>query len=57
MEHEGGILARIKRLQKKLDDLLESEERWWDQRSRATWLKHWDKNSKQFHQKASQRRD
>ena len=55
-EEEAGVLERIRRLEVRLDDLLESEEIWCAQRSRAMWLQHGDKNSKFFHQKASQRK-
>ncbi|XP_057418230.1 uncharacterized protein LOC130712412 [Lotus japonicus] len=55
--HEEGVLATIKNLEDHLDDLLESEEIWWSQRSRAMWLQHGDKNSKFFHQKATQRKE
>jgi hypothetical protein len=45
---------RIK--EKELDNLLESEELWWEQRARALWLQHGDKNTKFFHMKANIRR-
>ena len=41
---------------KKLDDLLLKQEIYWAQRSKVAWLKHWDRNTKFFHSKASQRR-
>ncbi|MCI12592.1 hypothetical protein A2U01_0033697, partial [Trifolium medium] len=52
----GDSMQNIRTKEKELDNLLQCEEMWWSQRSRAMWLKHGDKNTSYFHQKASQRR-
>lgn len=55
--HEAGIKYKIKETENNLNDLLESEEVWWSQRSRAQWLQFGDKKMRFFHQKASQRKE
>ena len=41
---------------KELDEWLRRQEIYWAQRSRVNWIKHGNKNTKNFHLKASQRR-
>jgi hypothetical protein len=50
------LTQQIKSKEIELDNLLEGEEMWWQQRARTDWLQHGDKNTKFFDQKASQRR-
>ena len=46
--------AEYLEVSKKLDDHLLKHEIYWAQRSRISWLKHGDKNTKIFHSKATQ---
>ncbi|GAU51865.1 hypothetical protein TSUD_416490 [Trifolium subterraneum] len=39
------MVEQVKNKEKELDDILECEEMWWKQRSRALWLQHGDKNT------------
>lgn len=55
-DHTSQVGDQIQRAEAELDSLLEQEEIMWSQRSRATWLKHRDRNTRVFHQKSSQRR-
>ncbi|PNY14024.1 hypothetical protein L195_g010693 [Trifolium pratense] len=59
LNDENGALnltEQIKSKELELDDILECEEMWWGQRSRALWLEHGDKNTKYFHMKANIRK-
>lgn len=49
-------IQELNEVEAELDSLLKREETMWFQRSRALWLKDGDKNSKNFHQKATNRK-
>ena len=51
----GQNLHNINKLKTKINTLLHHEEVFWRQRSRSVWLKAGDKNTRFFHQRASQR--
>ena len=49
-------MQRIRTLKAEINTILHQDELFWQQRSRSIWLPTSDKNSKFFHQRASQRR-
>lgn len=54
--NEHSVIDQIKRLEWDLEGLLEREEVYWRQRTRADWLTAGDRNSKFFHNRATIRK-
>uniref|UniRef100_A0A803PYI0 Reverse transcriptase domain-containing protein n=1 Tax=Cannabis sativa TaxID=3483 RepID=A0A803PYI0_CANSA len=53
---DPGAWVEVKKIEKQLNAVLEKDEKYWCQCSRALWLKWGDLNTKFFHRKASARR-
>ena len=57
LQDRNGVMGKeINRLRSEINDLLDSEEILWHQRSRVQWYGQGDHNTKYFHSKATQRR-
>ena len=53
---DGSLSAEINSLRREINNLLDDEELYWGQRSKAHWLREGDKNTKFFHAQASEKR-
>ena len=56
MDRNGSLGGEINQLRKEINDLLNSEEIMWQQRAKVQWLGLGDRNTKNFHSKASERK-
>ena len=57
LRDRGGSLGNeINTLRQEINDLLDSEEIIWQQRSKVQWMGPGDRNTKYFHSKASERK-
>ena len=53
---DSQMWERGRKVERELDELLKCEEIFWKKRSKVSWLKDGDRNTKYFHVKASSRR-
>ena len=56
LDRDGQLGEEINQVRKDINDLIDSEEIYWCQRSKAHWLREGDRNTKFFHAQASERR-